>query len=94
MVHLLTIAKNELKKGPQSRVPLTSINASAASCTGASLDGRRISGTNANVEKFGKFNHVEHGVAEFCPTQSSLRFLAVSTLNAGALYIGGLTSKL
>mmetsp|Transcript_59222 Transcript_59222/g.141410 ORF Transcript_59222/g.141410 Transcript_59222/m.141410 type:complete len:452 (-) Transcript_59222:128-1483(-) len=53
LVHLLTIAKNELKKG-------------------ASSDGRRVSGTNDNVQKFGKFNHVEHG----------------------ALYIGGLSSKL
>lgn len=42
MVHLITIAKEELKKG------------------GGEL-GRRVSGTNKNVEKYGKFSHVEGG---------------------------------
>mmetsp|Transcript_19587 Transcript_19587/g.45550 ORF Transcript_19587/g.45550 Transcript_19587/m.45550 type:complete len:455 (-) Transcript_19587:213-1577(-) len=42
MVHMMTIAKQELKRGP------TEI-------------GRAISGTNENVEKYGKFNHVEGG---------------------------------
>merc|ERR1719401_2739212 len=43
MVHLMTIAKNELKAGTQSKL------------------GRQVSGTNQNVEKYGKFSHVEGG---------------------------------
>merc|ERR1719502_1033528 len=42
MVHMMTIAKNEIAKGP-------------------SAIGRRVSGTNRNVEKYGKFSHVEGG---------------------------------
>jgi len=42
MVHLVTIAKDELAQG-------------------ASELGRRVSGTNKNVEKYGKFSHVEGG---------------------------------
>lgn len=41
-VHMLTIAKNELK-------------------TGGSQIGRHVGGTNTNVEKYGKFSHVEGG---------------------------------
>lgn len=42
MVHMMTIAKNEIAKG-QSEI------------------GRQVSGTNRNVEKYGKFSHVEGG---------------------------------
>jgi acyl-CoA dehydrogenase len=42
MVHMMTIAKNELKAGPNSA-------------------GRHVSGINKNVEKYGKFSHVEGG---------------------------------
>merc|ERR1711862_19862 len=42
MVHMMTIAKNEIAKG-QSDI------------------GRSVSGTNKNVEKYGKFSHVEGG---------------------------------
>jgi len=42
MVHMMTIAKNEIAKG-QSEI------------------GRQVSGINRNVEKYGKFSHVEHG---------------------------------
>merc|ERR1719401_3227783 len=42
IVHLMTIAKEEIARG------------------GGKV-GRRISGTNPNVEKYGKFSHVEHG---------------------------------
>jgi len=42
MVHMMTIAKNELKN----------VNHAI---------GRGVSGTNRNVEKYGKFSHVEHG---------------------------------
>jgi len=42
MVHLITIAKEELSKGDF-------------------LAGRYVSGMNKNVEKYGKFQHVEHG---------------------------------
>lgn len=42
MVHLMTIAKAEMSKGP-------------------SKIGREVSGTNRNVEKYGKFSHVEGG---------------------------------
>lgn len=42
MVHMMTIAKAEIAKGP-------------------SEIGQRISGVNKNVEKYGKFNHVESG---------------------------------
>merc|ERR1712187_614655 len=41
-VHMMTIAKNEIARGP------TDI-------------GRQVSGTNKNVEKYGKFSHVEGG---------------------------------
>mmetsp|Transcript_69354 Transcript_69354/g.144835 ORF Transcript_69354/g.144835 Transcript_69354/m.144835 type:complete len:458 (+) Transcript_69354:122-1495(+) len=44
-VHLMTIAKKEI----------------AAMTTGKNSLGRRISGTNPNVEKYGKFSHVEGG---------------------------------
>merc|ERR1711943_109454 len=40
MVHLITIAKDEI-------------------ASGTSMIGRHVSGTNKNVEKYGKFNHVE-----------------------------------
>ncbi|CAE8603032.1 unnamed protein product, partial [Polarella glacialis] len=43
MVHLITIAKDELAKH------------------GTSDLGRRVSGINKNVEKYGKFTHVEGG---------------------------------
>lgn len=42
MVHMMTIAKNELSAG-------------------TSEIGRRVSGINKNVEKYGKFSHVEGG---------------------------------
>merc|ERR1719436_2077365 len=42
MVHMMTIAKNEIAKG-QSDI------------------GRNVSGINRNVEKYGKFSHVEGG---------------------------------
>merc|ERR1719195_2422162 len=42
MVHMMTIAKNEIAKG-KSEI------------------GRNVSGTNKNVEKYGKFSHVEGG---------------------------------
>jgi len=42
MVHLITIAKDELSKGTSEM-------------------GRRVSGINKNVEKYGKFSHVEGG---------------------------------
>jgi len=42
MVHMMTIAKDELAKG-------------------TSEIGRRVSGINRNVEKYGKFSHVEGG---------------------------------
>jgi len=42
MVHMMTIAKNELKAGTNRA-------------------GRQVSGINRNVEKYGKFSHVEHG---------------------------------
>jgi len=42
MVHMMTIAKNEIAKGP-------------------SAIGRSVSGVNKNVEKYGKFSHVEGG---------------------------------
>jgi len=42
IVHMMTIAKNEIAKG-QSEI------------------GRQVSGTNKNVEKYGKFSHVEGG---------------------------------
>lgn len=41
-VHLMTIAKNEIKQTDHGL-------------------GRMISGTNPNVEKYGKFSHVEGG---------------------------------
>jgi len=41
-VHMMTIAKNEIAKGP-------------------SEIGRNVSGINKNVEKYGKFSHVEGG---------------------------------
>eukprot|EP00440_Ansanella_granifera_P048342 gb/GFBE01052370.1/.p1 GENE.gb/GFBE01052370.1/~~gb/GFBE01052370.1/.p1 ORF type:complete len:456 (+),score=100.78 gb/GFBE01052370.1/:1-1368(+) len=44
MVHLVTIAKDEIAKAKES-----------------SDLGRRVSGINPNVEKYGKFNHVEGG---------------------------------
>jgi len=44
-VHLMTVAKREL----------------ANLASGGNGLGRRISGTNANVEKYGKFSHVEGG---------------------------------
>lgn len=53
LVHLMTIAKNELKAG-----------------TGKM--GRRISGTNPNVEKYGKFSHVEGGELYIKGGQSKL----------------------
>merc|ERR1719401_1497667 len=42
IVHLMTIAKEEIARG-------------------GGKQGRRISGTNPNVEYYGKFGHVEHG---------------------------------
>merc|ERR1711953_1524558 len=42
MVHLITVAKDEI-------------------ASGTSMIGRHVSGTNKNVEKYGKFNHVEGG---------------------------------
>jgi len=53
MVHLVTIAKDELAQG-------------------ASELGRRVSGTNKNVEKYGKFSHVEGGALYVGNTKSKL----------------------
>lgn len=53
MVHMMTIAKNEMANG-------------------TSEIGRRVSGTNRNVEKYGKFSHVEGGALYIKGTQSKL----------------------
>jgi len=52
MVHLVTIAKEELAKG------------------GGAI-GRAVSGTNVNVEKYGKFSHVEGGALYMSGTQKA-----------------------
>jgi acyl-CoA dehydrogenase len=52
MVHMMTIAKEELANGTSEL-------------------GRRVSGTNVNVEKYGKFNHVEGGALYIKGAQKS-----------------------
>mmetsp|Transcript_8324 Transcript_8324/g.25877 ORF Transcript_8324/g.25877 Transcript_8324/m.25877 type:complete len:453 (-) Transcript_8324:57-1415(-) len=53
MVHMMTIAKNEIAKG-QSEI------------------GRQVSGVNKNVEKYGKFSHVEGGALYIQGAKSKL----------------------
>jgi len=54
LVHLMTIAKDEMKAGSTEL-------------------GKRVSGINRNVEKYGKFSHVDHGALYLKGSASSAK---------------------